>query len=131
MSNSEGQINPPVMILGAIIIVISLTFYIPSISDSYRADPGLLSTVLFVLYGISTFSGGFLQGESEYMHYMIDISASVGGILIAVGPLTNIIDQGLWIKLTAVALVFLSIPSTLATWYTREKSFDSDLYWPS
>ncbi|MFB6114769.1 MAG: hypothetical protein ABEK04_00625 [Candidatus Nanohalobium sp.] len=123
------DMNLSVMMVGAVLVFLPFSLNAPMLSDLVGVQVSLLTTVLFMAFGISTIVGGFLQGEAEYLEYFVDISAALGLLLFIVGPVMNFaVKKGLWTKFSIFALLFISIPSTAMVWYTRESVYEDEKY---
>lgn len=123
------DMNLSVMLTGVVLVFLPFSLQAPVLSDLLGVQVSLLTTVIFMAYGVSTIIGGFLKGEAEYMEYFVDISAALGFLLFLVGPVMNFaIEQSLWTKLAVFSLLFISIPSTAMLWYTRESVYEDEKY---
>lgn len=118
-----------VILIGMILFFLPFLMLAPEIESSIGFELSLLQTVVFMAYGISTMVGGFLRGEAEYLEYFVDFAASAGLLLLIFGPpLGFLIPENIWNRLTIVSLFFLSVPSTAASWYTRENVYEEKRY---
>ncbi len=125
------DMNPGIMLLGFVMFFSSIAIQADMLSDLIGVEFTLLQTLVFMAYGASTFVGGFLQGEAEYLEYFVDISAAVGFLLMFGGSLTqSLVSEGLWFKVSVIALLFLSFPSTGAVWFTRESVYEDGKFGP-
>lgn len=121
------DMNPVLMFLGFVLFFSSLLFQFEAVSKVVGIEFSLIEGLVFMAYGVLTFVGGFLQGEAEYLEYFVDISALVG-LLLPLGKylVPSILSQSLWFRISLVALFFLAVPSTFATWFTRESIYEDD-----
>ncbi|MFB6174866.1 MAG: hypothetical protein ABEJ87_02725 [Candidatus Nanohalobium sp.] len=125
------DMNPFIMLLGIVMFFSAFAVQAQMLSNLIGMDYTIIDSLIFMLYGISTFIGGFIQGEAEYLEYFIDISAAVGYILFFGGSFAQtLVSEGLWFKTSIVALLFLSIPSTFAVWYARESVYEEGKFGP-
>lgn len=125
------DLNPGIMLIGFLMFFSATVIQFDLVSNFLDVKLSVVESMIFMAYGVSTFIGGFLQGEAEYLEYFVDVSAAVGFLLLFGESLTQLlVSEGLWFKISVIALFFLSIPSTLGTWYTRESIYESQKYGP-
>lgn len=125
------DLNPGIMLIGFAMFFSATVIQFDIVSNFLEVELSVIESLVFMVYGASTLIGGFLQGEAEYLEYFVNVSAAVGFILLFGESLTKaLVSEGLWFKVSLIALLFLSIPSTLATWYTRESIYEGQKYGP-
>lgn len=123
------EMNLSVMALGVLLFFVPFMLQAPMLSKLVGVEMTFFQTVIFMAYGASTVVGGFLQGEAEYLEYFVDVSAALGIILFLMGPVTGfLIGEAIWLRISVISLLFLSIPSTAASWYTRESVYEEEKY---
>lgn len=123
------DMNPIIVLLGVFMFFSAFAVQADLLSSFIGVNFTIWDSLIFMAYGASTAVGGFLQGEAENMEYLVNISAAVGILLFFGGSLREVlISQGLWFEFSLMALLFLSIPSTGAVWYTRESIYEAQKY---
>lgn len=121
------DMNPMVMLLGVVIFFLPFMMQSSILADAVGVQMSIWSTLIYMAYGASTFVGGFLQGEAEYMDYFVDIAAGLGVILMFGSFVSgSLVPEGLWLKISLVSLLFVSLPSTGVAWYARESVYEDD-----
>jgi hypothetical protein len=125
------DLNPGIMLIGFVIFFSATIIQFDLVSNFLDVELSIVESLIFMGYGASTFIGGFLQGEAENLEYLVDISAAVGFVLLFGESITQLlVSEGLWFKISLLTFLFLSIPSTLAVWYTRESIYESRKFGP-
>lgn len=120
------DMNPLLMLVGVLIFFLPFMLQSQILADAVGFDISIWATLVYMTYGLFTFIGGFLQGEAEYLDYFVEISAGLGLLLFLLGFVKDFLPEGMWLKLSIVSLLFVSLPSTGMAWYTRESVYEDD-----
>lgn len=119
LNSSDGS-DLSVMLIGVVLVVLPLSFFTPKAAE-LGVEASIKTSSLIFLYGVSTIIGGFTRGEAKYFGYFVDISALLGVALAITGPILQVIETGLWMKIAVVGFIFISIPSTVGERVTRRR----------